>query len=79
MTTIGWLSLIIGIFIICYGIKRTSSVSNKNEDEHRNKTESKGFILIGPIPIVWGFGRKGWYIAGIIGVTILILWIILFS
>ncbi|NHI84362.1 MAG: DUF131 domain-containing protein [Candidatus Thorarchaeota archaeon] len=37
-------------------------------------TEHKGVILIGPIPIVWGYGKKGWLLAFLVAFT---LWVIL--
>ncbi|MFW9803514.1 MAG: DUF131 domain-containing protein [Candidatus Thorarchaeota archaeon] len=69
---LGFLILGLGILLIlagCLAMQRESS----SEEVHR---ESKGVILIGPIPIVWGFGRRGWLVAGAIGVILLLIWII---
>ena len=68
----GLLILGLGILLIlagCLAMQRESS----SEEVRR---ESKGVILIGPIPIVWGFGRRGWLVAGAIGVILLLIWII---
>ncbi|MFW9957343.1 MAG: DUF131 domain-containing protein [Candidatus Odinarchaeota archaeon] len=42
------------------------------------RSESKGVILIGPIPIVWGYGKKGWIIAGAVGLILLLTWFLIF-
>jgi uncharacterized membrane protein len=69
---IGFLILGLGIIFIlagCLALQRESSTQEV-------RRESKGVILIGPIPIVWGFGRRGWLVAGAIGVILLLIWII---
>ncbi|MHA2397252.1 MAG: TIGR00304 family membrane protein [Candidatus Thorarchaeota archaeon] len=48
-----------------------------NYESAEQQRESKGVILLGPIPIVWGYGKRGWIIAAIVAITlflIVILW-----
>ena len=72
---LGWIFLIIGIVLVIVSVIGVFTDSKS----HETKTQSKGVILIGPIPIVWGYGRKGWMIAGVIGVILFGLWIIFFQ
>jgi len=72
---LGWALLIIGI--ICVIIAFVLAIV-RSEPEETRKMESKGVVLLGPIPIVWGYGRKGWLIAGIIGVILCLLWLLFF-
>ncbi len=37
------------------------------------RRESKGIILLGPIPIVWGYGKKVWIIAAIVALTLFLI------
>ncbi len=37
------------------------------------QSESKGIILLGPIPIVWGYGRKTWIAAAIVAIALFVL------
>jgi uncharacterized membrane protein len=39
---------------------------------------SRGIILIGPIPIVWGFGARGRIIALVSIMILVIVWLALF-
>ena len=54
LTLIGISLIIIGIFLVLASM----FVSSKSTESTEVKTESKsrGVILLGPIPIVWGFG-----------------------
>jgi len=70
----GFLILGLGIFLIIAGC--IAGQREASQSHGAVQRESKGVVLIGPIPIVWGFGRRGWLVAGTIGVIILILWII---
>jgi uncharacterized membrane protein len=70
----GFLILGLGILLIVAGCVAAGKEAKQSDEGVRS--ESKGMILIGPIPIVWGFGRKGWLIAGAIGVIIIIVWIL---
>ncbi len=72
---LGWALLIIGI--ICVIIAFVLAVARSEPDETR-KMESKGVVLLGPIPIVWGYGRRGGLIAGLIGFLLCLLWLLFF-
>ncbi len=74
---IGILSIIIGISIFCFAVMKMTDSSDIFENE--TKTQHKGVILIGPIPIVWGYGKKGWAIAAIIGIVLFIVVLIFLS
>lgn len=60
--------MVIGIILVVYGLWLHFAQSHGDVDvvEH----ESKGFILLGPIPIVWGYGWKGWVLALLIGIIL---------
>lgn len=73
----GIISIIIGTLIVC--LVYTNSAHNSDIVGKQTKTENKGVILIGPIPIVWGYGKKGWLIAGIIGILLCIAVYLLFN
>jgi len=68
--------LLIGGFVLVV-ISLASALLRRNS-EWEGSTESKGVILIGPIPIVWGYGAKGWIIAGAVGMILLLIWFILY-
>jgi uncharacterized protein (TIGR00304 family) len=74
LQSLGWILLIIGIILVV--ISLFSAVSSSNSQEMQ--TQSKGVILLGPIPIVWGYGRKGWMIAGIIAIIFIMIWLVFF-
>ncbi len=71
-TLLSWLPLILiilGAVVVIYGlILYFTSSEGESIDQ-----SSKGFILLGPIPIVWGFGWKGCAIAIVIAVLFLLL------
>ncbi len=72
---IAWALIIIGSVIIISGIVSMLMRSDIVNTEERG--ESKGIILLGPIPIVWGYGKRVWIIAAIIAISIflvVILW-----
>jgi uncharacterized protein (TIGR00304 family) len=70
---LGWTLLIVGIVIVVLALFSTLA---SDEQGDRQRTKSRGFILIGPIPIVWGFGTRGWLVAGAIVATLVIIWLI---
>ncbi|MFX1485378.1 MAG: DUF131 domain-containing protein [Promethearchaeota archaeon] len=72
---IGWLLVFSGIILIFVGLILT--FRGGGEGPTTSKTESKGIILIGPIPIVWGFGKKTWLISAI-GVVLILLFIVFY-
>ena len=69
---LGFMILGLGILLILAGCLAMQREFSDGEVRH----ESKGVIFIGPIPIVWGLGRRGWLVAGAIGVILLLIWII---
>lgn len=73
----GWISIIIGIIILCFAFTRMTSASESTNYE--TKSENKGVILIGPIPIVWGYGKRGWLVAGIVGIILFIILLFAFT
>ncbi len=76
LLSLGWVLLFLGIILIClYAI---SGFQESFSDETETQTQSKGIIFLGPIPIVWGYGKKGWMIAGILAVVFLLIWIVFF-
>ncbi|MHA2025341.1 MAG: TIGR00304 family membrane protein [Candidatus Thorarchaeota archaeon] len=73
--SLGWFLIIGGILLIFLAIILT--ISRNDDGTPRVKTESKGIIFLGPIPIVWGYGR-GSRIISVIGVVAVLLFIIFF-
>lgn len=53
-------------------------MGESDSDDTETRTQSKGIIFLGPIPIVWGYGKKGWMIAGAIGIILVLVWIVFF-
>ncbi|MHA2133338.1 MAG: TIGR00304 family membrane protein [Candidatus Thorarchaeota archaeon] len=45
--------------------------------DENGKSETRGVILIGPIPIVWGFGSRGRQIATALCLIVILSWVIL--
>lgn len=72
---LGVIIAVVGIVLIAIG---ALLVSRDTPDESKARTESKGVIFIGPIPIVWGLGRRGWMVAGLIGIVLFLLWLVVF-
>ena len=73
---LGWILLVIGILLVCLSV--ISALRDSESEDSETRIESKGIIFIGPIPIIWGYGKKGWMIAGAIGIILLLIWIIFF-
>ncbi|MFQ5833221.1 MAG: DUF131 domain-containing protein [Candidatus Thorarchaeota archaeon] len=65
----------VGVALIALGVVLTS---RDTPDESRPRPESKGVIFIGPIPIVWGLGRRGCIVAGLMGIVLFLLWVVIF-
>ena len=76
LLNLGWILLFIGIVLVC--LYAFSGMQESLASDNEKKTQSKGVILLGPIPIVWGYGKKGWMIAGILAVVFLLVWIVFF-
>ncbi len=69
---IGLSLIILGILTIVLGMILIMRESDQgNTEVHR---ESKGIILLGPIPIVWGYGKKGYAVAIIVGMILVLVW-----
>ena len=71
---LGLLVVVVGIILIAAGIML--SIRATSEDQ-QVQHESKGVVFLGPIPIVWGFGRRGWYVAGAIAIILLLLYFLM--
>ncbi len=75
LAIIGILILVAGLLLIVLGLfLRTREAEGSN----KQKTKSRGIILIGPIPIVWGFGSKGRVIAILAIALCLVVWLLLY-
>ncbi len=75
ITAIGFILIIVGIAIMIIGALWGAMKQNESEINGH----SKGIILIGPIPIVWGFGNKTkilWLILLVVFSLILIIGLI---
>ncbi|MFW9769125.1 MAG: DUF131 domain-containing protein [Candidatus Thorarchaeota archaeon] len=73
--SIGWFLLIGGILLIFLAIILT--IRQDHDGPGQMKTESKGIIFLGPIPIMWGYGR-GSRIISAIGLIAILLYIVFF-
>lgn len=73
---LGWILLFIGILLVC--ISAISASKDSTSEDNETRIESKGIIFLGPIPIIWGYGKKGWMIAGAVGIILLLIWIVVF-
>ena len=76
LLTLGWILLFIGILLVC--LYAFSGMQESFSGDSETKTQSKGVIILGPIPIVWGYGKRGWMIAGILAIAFLLIWIVFF-
>jgi uncharacterized protein (TIGR00304 family) len=70
VTLAGIVLLLLGIVII---IAAFLSMTSRDSQDKQVRRESKGVVLLGPIPIVWGYGARGWIIAAIIAISLFIL------
>ncbi len=68
---LAWAMIIIGALIIISGIVSMLMRTDFEKVQHRG--QSKGIILLGPIPIVWGYGKRIWIIAAIIAIVLFLL------
>ena len=68
--------MIAGVLIVLLGLMiRAKGLQTAGGQE---EPRSRGIILIGPIPIVWGFGARGRIIALMSFVIVIIVWLVLF-
>ncbi len=70
LTLAGIVLLLLGIVIIFAALLSMTTRENEDQKVH---SESKGILLLGPIPIVWGYGRRGWAIAAVIAISLFLL------
>ncbi len=79
LTDIGVIIIIVGIVFVIVGMIMSMFDNAQEIDDTESKIEGKAIILIGPIPIILGWGKKS-YILSIIGIIILILyWLFFFG
>ncbi|MGY5860150.1 MAG: DUF131 domain-containing protein [Candidatus Thorarchaeota archaeon] len=78
LQNLGWIILFIGIILVCLYFISSMGESDSEAGDTESRTQSKGIIFLGPIPILWGYGKKGWMIAGAIGIILAFLWIVFF-
>ena len=71
---IGLSLVILGVLAILLGVASMMRQSDQGNTEVQR--ESKGIILLGPIPIVWGYGKKGWAFAVIVGIMLVLVWFV---
>ena len=71
---LGIVLVIAGILLIIFG----SIFLTKSPQEITSQRESKVVILIGPFPIVWGFGKRGKSIVIILFLVVITIWIVIF-
>ena len=71
---IGLSLVVLGILAILLGVALVMRQSDQGNTEVKRK--SKGIILLGPIPIVWGYGKKGWAVAIIVGILLVLVWLV---
>jgi uncharacterized protein (TIGR00304 family) len=66
---LGWFLVIGGIILIFLAV--VMSINRTDDESIQSRTESKGIIFLGPIPIVWGYGKMSMMISIIAIVAIL--------
>ncbi|MHA1965353.1 MAG: TIGR00304 family membrane protein [Candidatus Thorarchaeota archaeon] len=71
MDLLAWALIIIGAIIIISGI--ASMLMGSDIEGVGQRRESKGVILLGPIPIVWGYGKKVWIIAAVVAFALFLI------
>ena len=72
--SIGMSLVLLGFLVIILGVALMMRPSAQGNTEVRR--ESKGIILLGPIPVIWGYGKKGWAVAIIVGITLVLVWLV---
>lgn len=72
--SIGLSLVVLGLLVILLGVALMMRQSAQGNTEVQR--ESKGIILLGPIPIIWGYGKKGWAVAIIVGITLVLVWLV---
>jgi len=74
LTVFGYILIIVGIIVLIVGIV---GLLSSQSDESAIRRESRGFILIGFIPIIWGFGKRIQYLLIGIGIVLILLWVLI--
>lgn len=70
--SLGFIIIVVGIILIMIGMM---SINGESESPRR---ESKGVVLLGPIPIIWGFGKRNRQIMLILVITVVLIFVLLF-
>ncbi|MFX1578571.1 MAG: DUF131 domain-containing protein [Promethearchaeota archaeon] len=65
---LAWALILLGAILIVSGIAKMLMRSGTMGSEKHS--ESKGIILLGPIPIVWGYGKQVWVYAAIVALIL---------
>jgi uncharacterized protein (TIGR00304 family) len=73
---IGLIVFLIGFFLVIFALFLRAQQPDTGFEKGR--TRSKGVILLGPIPIVWGFGSRGRQIAAALCLIVILTWVVLF-
>ncbi|MHA1637556.1 MAG: TIGR00304 family membrane protein [Candidatus Thorarchaeota archaeon] len=71
ITQIAYFLIIAGIVAILIGV---ASIVISHRRDPATSIESKGIILLGPIPIIWGYGKKVQIALIIIGIALVLTW-----
>ncbi len=77
LSFIGFILILVGIVLLVIGITGRMTQST-GDDEQDHEHRSRGVVLIGPIPIVWGFGNRGRLIMVVLFVLMMVVWLLLF-
>ncbi len=77
MESVGWFLVIGGVLFIFLAL--ILSFRHTDDGTTQLRTESKGIIFLGPVPIVWGYGKKTRLISviGIIAILFFIVFVFL--
>jgi len=77
LSFIGFILIFVGAMLLVIGMTRRMAQSSGDGEQDREH-KSRGVVLIGPIPIVWGFGNRGRLIMAVLFVLVMVVWLILF-
>jgi len=71
MDLLAWALIILGSILILSGI--ASMLIRSDIVGVEQKRESKGIILLGPIPIIWGYGKKTWILVAFVAIVLFLI------
>ena len=71
MDLLAWALIILGSILIFSGI--ASMLIRSDIVGVEQKRESKGIILLGPIPIIWGYGKKTWILVAFVAIVLFLI------